>query len=91
MPRRRTAPQPVPPLAHDWRPYMNQAFTKWKRVAAPKTAPIPVTRYPTCLLKLDTAAFAPELRLKSSDFTSRNTGRTLASNKKALSKAGGFQ
>ena len=50
-----------------------------------------MARYPTCLLKLDTAAFAPSLRLKSSDFTSMNTGRTLTRNKRALSKAGGFR
>ena len=52
---------------------------------------MPVARYPTCLLKLDTAAFAPSLRLKSSDFTSKNTGTTLTRNSMVLSKVGGFR
>ena len=46
-----------------------------------------MANYPTSLLKLDTAALEPALRFKSRDFTSRNTGRTLTRNKKALSKA----
>ena len=70
---------------------MNQTFTKWYSAAAPKIAAIPVARYPICLLKLDTAAFAPMLRLKSSDFTSSSNGKRLARNMMALSKICGFR